>query len=240
MKNTFSLILFCLFTTVLFAQKTVNDANAEVRKVGSFTALSVSNAFDVIITQGTEEGLAVSASDKEDVQYIKTEVSGGTLKIWFDHKDKKFWSKNRKLRAYVSVKKLEELKASGACDIKIEGGLSATNFKLILSGASDLDGKLNISGSLDIHASGASDIDITGSANEITIDANGASDVTAIDFTANSCKKIEGSGASSISISVTNDIAEAKLSGASSLVYKGNPSVKNIKTSGASSISRRS
>jgi hypothetical protein len=239
MKKIFSLVLISLFTISLYAQKTVNDANAEVRKVGSFTSLSVSNAFDVIITQGAEEGLAVSASDKEDIQYIKTEVSGNTLKIWFDS-PKKIWVKNRKLRAYVSVKKLEELKASGASDINVEGSLSAADFKLSLSGASDFDGKINASGSMEIHSSGASDIEITGSANEISIDASGASNVKAIGFTANSCKKIEGSGASSISISVTNDIAEAKLSGASSLVYKGNPSVKNIKTSGASSISRKS
>lgn len=239
MKKMFTLVFVALCTTAVFAQKTINDANAELRKVGSFTSLSVSNAFDVIITQSNEHGLAVSANDKDDVQYINTEVSGTTLKIWFDN-DKKFWPKNRKLKAYVSVKKLEELKASGACDIKIEGGLSASNFKLSLSGASDLEGKINLSGSLTIDASGASDIEITGSANEISIDASGASEVKAIGFTANSCKKIEGSGASSISISVTNDIGEAKLSGASSLVYKGNPSVKNIKTSGASSISRRS
>lgn len=240
MKKIFFVALVSLFTTALFSQKTINDANAEIRKVGSFTSLNISNAFDVIITQGNEEGLAVSASNNEDVQYIKTEVSGSTLKIWFDPKDKKFWPKNRKLRAYVSVKNLEELKASGASDIKIEGGLSTNNFKISLSGASDIDGIINASGSLTIDASGASDIEITGSANEISIDASGASSVKAIGFTVNSCKKIEGSGASSISISVTKDIAEAKLSGASSLVYKGNPTVKNIKTSGASSISRKS
>ena len=240
MKKIFSLIVCSFLITSLFAQKEINDANAEIRKVGSFTSLSISNAFDVIITQGTEEGLAVSASDKEDMQYIKTEVSGGTLKIWFDNNDKKFWPKNRKLRAYVSVKQLEEIKASGATEINIEGGLSGTNLKLNFSGASDLEGKINLTGVLYINASGASDLTLTGSANEISIDASGASDVKAIGFTVNSCRNIEGSGASSISISVTNDIAEAKLSGASSLVYKGNPSIKNIKTSGASSISRKS
>jgi len=239
MKKIFSLILVSLFTTALFAQKTVNDVNVEERKIGSFTALSISSAFDVFITQGSEEGLAVSASDKEDVQYIKTEVSGNTLKICFDS-PKKFWPKNRKLRAYVSVKKLEELRASGASDINIEGSLSASNFKLILSGASDFDGKINVTGSMDIRTNGASDVTLSGSANEVSIDAQGASDVKAIGFTANSCKRVHGSGASSISISVTKDIEDAKLSGASSLVYKGNPSVKNIKTSGASSISRKS
>jgi hypothetical protein len=238
MKKIVSLFILSLFAIPLFAQKTINDANAEVRQVSSFTALHISNAFDVVITQGSQEGLAVSASDKEDVQYIKTEVSNGTLKIWFDPKDKKFWPKNRKLKAYVAVKNVKEIKASGACDLKIEGGLSASDLKVGLSGASDLNGKLTISGTLDVHLSGASDMDITGSAKDMSIDANGASDIKAYDFKTTVCK-VEASGASGVKISVDKELS-ARLSGASSVSYKGEALIRDIKTSGASSISRKS
>jgi len=237
MKKLFFSFVFLFFSIVLFAQKVVNDLNAEVRQIGSFHAVSISNAFDVIITQSGQEALAVSATHKDDIQHIKTEVSNGTLKIWFDDK-KKFWPKNRKLKAYISVKTLDAIKVSGASGIKIDGELTAADMKLELSGASDMDGKLIISGKLNAHLSGASDVEISGSANEVTIDASGASDVKAFDFKTNNCS-IDASGACTVRITVDKELS-AKLSGASSVSYKGSGMIKDIKTSGASSVSRKS
>jgi len=237
MKNIIFALAFLMTSGFVSAQKVVNDANAEVRKVSSFHAIHISNAIDAVITQGAEEGLAVSANNKEDVADIKTAVDGGVLKIWFEQKNK-WWPKNRKLKAYISVKNLDELKASGASDIKIDGSLTASHLKIDFSGASDLEGKLTVSNNLDIHLSGASDLKITGSAKEVSIDANGASDVKAFDFTTTNCT-VDASGASSVRITVDKELS-ARLSGASSVQYKGSAMIKDIKTSGASSISRKS
>ncbi|HYK56024.1 MAG TPA: head GIN domain-containing protein, partial [Flavisolibacter sp.] len=193
MKNILLAFVFLSISSLGKAQKVVNDPNAEVRDVPSFHAIHVSNSFDVVITQGSQESLAVSASNKEDVADIKTYVENGVLKILFDKKDK-WWPKNRKLKAYIAVKNLDELYASGSSDVKIEGTLSASNLKLNFSGASDLDGKLAISNNLDIRLRGASDIKISGSATEVTIDANGASDVKAYDFKTTNCT-VDASGA---------------------------------------------
>lgn len=237
MKKIISAFVLLFFSTIIFAQKVVNDPNAEVREIGSFHAISISNAFEVIITQGGQEALAVSANDKDDLQYIKTEVSNGTLKIWFNNK-KKLWGKNRKLKAYISVKKLDVIKGSGASDINIDGQLTATDMELHLSGASKLYGKLMINGKLKTNLSGASDVEITGSADEVNIDASGASDVKAFDFKTNNCL-IDASGACSVRITVDKELS-ANLSGASSVSYQGTATIKDIKTSGASSISRKS
>lgn len=237
MKNILLAFLFLGISSLGSAQKVVNDPNAEVRDVPSFHAIHVSNSFDVIITQGSQESLAVSASNKEDVADIKTYVENGVLKILFDKKDK-WWPKNRKLKAYIAVKNLDELYASGSSDVKIEGSLSASNLKLNLSGASDLNGKLIISNTLDVRLSGASDIEISGSATEVKIDANGASDVKAYDFKTTNCT-VDAAGASSVRITVDKELS-ARLRGASNVSYKGTAMIKDIKTSGASSISRKS
>lgn len=233
------LLLLTLFTATLAAsaQKTVYDANAELRNVGSFHTIQLSNAFTVTITQGDEEGVAVSASDVAETQNIKTKVEDGVLKIWYQL-DKKWSRKNTKLRAYISVKNLEAIRASGACDIKIEGTLNAANLKIDLSGASDLSGQVNVSNQLVARLSGASDLTLKGNADNVDIDVNGASEVKAFDFNTANCK-IEASGASSVQISVAKELS-AQLSGASSVRYKGTAMIKDIKTSGASSISRRS
>jgi Putative auto-transporter adhesin, head GIN domain len=237
MKNILFAVALTVISGMASAQKIVNDPNAEVRTVSSFHALHVSNSFDVILTQGPEEGLAVSANSKEDMASIKTVVEKGVLRIWFDEKNK-WWPKNRKLKAYVSVKNLDELKCSGSPDVKIEGSLNAANLKLDFSGASDLDGRIVVTDKLDINLSGASDVDINGSANEVTIDVSGASDVKAYEFKTTNCS-VDASGASSVRITVDKELS-AKLSGASSVQYKGTAMIKDIKTSGASSISHKS
>lgn len=237
MKRMLMLLVVVLAAVAVKAQKTVYDANAEVRNVGSFHAIQLSNAFTVMITQGNEEGVAVSAADKDLMARIVTKVEGGVLKIWFDN-DKKWNSKNPKLKAYISVKNLDAIKASGACDIKIEGTLNAADLRLDLSGASDLTGKVNVSNQLTVRLSGASDLNITGVADNANIDVNGASEVKAYEFATSNCQ-IEASGASSVQITVEKELS-AQLSGASSVRYKGTAMIKDIKTSGASSISRKS
>lgn len=215
------------------AQKTVYDQNAETRPVSSFHAVQVSHAFEVVITQGNEEALAVSSNNKDDIQYIRTSVENGVLKIW-QADDKKWWPKNRKLKAYISVKNLDAIRASGATDINIEGGLRASNLKLHLTGASDFSGQLQVAQRLEVDLSGASDITITGSADNMIIEASGASEVKAYDFRVNNCS-VEASGASGVQITVDKELS-AELSGASHVSYKGGGLIRNIKTSGASNI----
>lgn len=234
-KIVFSLLILAAINAG--AQTTINDPNAEARTVSSFHALQISNAFDVVLTQGDADGVAVSANHKEDVPNIKTAVENGTLRIWFDDNNK-WWPKNRKLKAYISVKTLDFIKAGGASDINIEGGLKVPALKLELSGASDLEGELIVNDELNVRLSGASDITISGRADKVTIDANGASDVKAFDFTANTCS-VDASGASSVRITADKEMS-VKLSGASSVNYKGSATIRDIKTSGASSISRKS
>lgn len=236
MKKLLLLAAVALATLGVQAQKTVYDANAEVRNVGSFHAIQLSNAFSVILTQGSEEGIAVSASEKDEMDNIKTKVENGVLKIWFDNNRK--WNSKNKLKAYISVKNLDAITAGGACDIKIEGTLNAQSLKVELSGASDLSGQINVSNNLQAHLSGASDLNISGMADNMEVDVNGASELKAYNFTTGNCS-IEASGASSVQITVDKELS-AELSGASSVRYKGSALIKNIKTSGASSIARKS
>jgi len=237
MKKLLFFALLALTAFAVNAQKTIYDANAEVRSVGSFTGIQLSNAFTVVITQASEEGVAVSASNKDELENIKTTVENGVLKIWYDNKMK--WSRNNtRLKAYISVKNLESIKANGACDVKIEGTLNAQNLSINLNGASDISGKLNVSGLLKVDLNGASDLSISGLADQLEVDASGASELKAYDFTVSNCS-VEASGASSVQITVEKELS-AQLSGASSVRYKGTAVIKDIKTSGASSISRRS
>lgn len=234
-----------LFVTMLglvgmnaWAQKfIVNDANAEVRKIESFSGIDVSSAIDLYISQSDEEALAVSAKDVESRNRIKTEVKNGVLKIWFDGKNWN-WNSNgdKKLKAYVSLKNITSLHASGASDIRVNGILTLETLKLNLSGASDFKGEVALK-TLDIHLSGASDVSIKGTATDLSVDANGASELKGYDLITETCNAT-ASGASSVRIAVTKEL-NARASGASDVHYTGEGVIKQQKASGASNISKK-
>lgn len=237
MKYFFFTMLAACLAIASQAQKVINDPNAEVRPVGSFTKLDISSAFDVVITQSNQESLAVSSNIEGDNQNIITSVENGKLRIGYKNRDRK-WYKNHNLKAYISVKNLESFEGSGASKITIEGSLAAQNLEIRLSGATDLKGALAVREKLSLDLSGASDVTLTGAAGSIDIDASGASDIKAFELMAGDCN-IDASGACSIRISVEKEMS-ADLSGASTVQYKGNAMIRNIKTSGASNISRKS
>lgn len=241
MKKTFSLLVAALFTALIVsAQETtvINDKNAEVRKVSGFHAIKVSNAFDVIIKQGNEEAVVVSAADEKYIKRIKAEVVNGVLRISYDNENVWKWTnENRKLRAYISVKNIDMIDASGATDIKIDGVLRGGNLKVDLSGASSLKGNIAYS-SMRVDQSGASSSKISGSVTTLDIDVSGASDFTGFDLVTENCKA-DASGASDIKITVNKDL-RVNASGASDVQYKGTASISDFRTSGASSLKKRS
>jgi hypothetical protein len=238
MKKIISLVLFAAITSFSFAQNeknVVHDANAEIRKVGDFTGIDVSNAIAVYISQGNENAVAISA-DGERTDRIKTEVKNGVLKIYVEGKDSWNWN-NKRMKAYVTIKTLNKLTVSGASSASITDKINSTDLRVNLSGASSLKGALQVSGVLKVDASGASTANISGSANEFDVDASGASNVKAFDLEATTCSA-EASGASSVKINVVKEFSKLEASGASSIRYKGDATVRNFEASGASSIKK--
>lgn len=236
MKKIFLPVLVVIaFATAAFAQKTINDPNAEVRDAKNFQAIELSSAFDVYLTQSNEESVAVSASEPKYRENIKVDVKGGVLIIRYDNKGK--WnSGNKKLKAYISFKQLDKLNVSGACDVYIVGDWKANNLKIDISGATNLKGKMDAQ-KLMVDLSGASDLTLTGTVGQLNIEASGASDFKGFDLAVDYCNA-KASGASDIKITVNKELS-AEASGASDVKYKGSGLIRDIKTSGASSISRR-
>jgi hypothetical protein len=234
MKKWMITILALIFCFVSFGQQ-VNDPNAEVREAKNFHGINVSNAFDVYITQGTEEAVAVSAADIKHRDRIKVEVKNGILFVGYDN-DLKWKSGNKKLKAYISFKSIDKLTISGACDVYVNGVLKAEDLVIHQSGASDLKAQIEVK-SLVVDLSGASDIHVTGSATKLSIEASGASSFKGFDLVTDNCS-VDASGASDVSVTVNKEFS-AKASGASDVHYKGEVQVRELKTSGASSINHK-
>jgi hypothetical protein len=236
-------IIFFLLTTAFFActlsaftQKVVMDENAELREVGRFSAVQVSGSIDVYLSQGSENRLVVSASDRSINDRIITEVKNGVLIIGLKSGSMNF-NDRKYMRAYISAPDLSKISMSGSTNFFVEGSLKVSNLEIEMSGASDFKGDLVVE-NLRLSGSGSVDFNLTGSSQNLKIEVSGASDVKAKGHTADFCDA-SASGASDIYISVKQEL-KATASGASDIKYYGNPSVRKATSSGAASIKKGS
>jgi len=232
--SLFVAILMVIITSACTqtTKKMVFDGAAEDRNLAGFTSINVSNAFDVYISQGTEDAVGVSANSQEATKNIKTHVSGGVLYISFENKGWWNW-KNNKLKAYVTVKNLEKLTVSGACNVSFVDAITSNNLHISVSGASDIKGSVKVN-SLKVGASGASNISLSGKATNTDFNVSGACSIKSLDLVTDN-STIVASGASNVKLTI-NQYLKANISGASDIRYKGTVSRFETRTSGASDI----
>jgi hypothetical protein len=234
MRKTYLLIFVLLPALTVRAQKTVvHDPNAEVRPLKGYHGIDVSDGIDLYLSQGDEETVVVSAKDIRMRERIKTSVVNGILRISLPHG----WSvHDYKLKAYVSFTNLDQLTASGASDVFVDGVIAGDWLTISLSGASDFKGAVNVK-QLKMEQSGASDARLTGVVSEMAdFRSSGSSHIKGYELVTQNCT-IDASGASDIQITVNKELS-ASLSGASNVYYKGAGVVRETHSSGASSVKK--
>jgi hypothetical protein len=237
-------------TPVLISEKNGPTTTREY-DFTDFTGIEIGHAFELEVTPSDTYQVTITAG-KSVLDHIDVSKVGSTLKIDMDH-----WLFNwhSSPKITISMPDLQELNLSGACKGNARGFKSSHDFKLFVSGASELDldmevGRLKseISGaskvagylkasSSDIELSGASEVKLEGAGGNIILDGSGVSNFNLSGFAANDAG-IELSGASHASLTI-NGKMDVSLSGASSLEYGGNPTMGRLDISGASDIEQK-
>jgi hypothetical protein len=197
--------------------------------VTTFSRLQVSGTFTATVSVGDAEAVTVRIDDNL-VDRLDVHVTGATLHIGLRSGTS---VTNATLEADVTVRSLSAVDVSGASDVTLTDPLASDAFSIAVSGASRLTGAVEVEeGSM--HVSGASDVELSGSATSATVTLSGASSFSAEHLTIDRLE-IDLSGASDADVAVTGTLS-AGASGASSLRYTGSPTIARSETSGASSI----
>lgn len=240
MKKSVFFVAVMLLTTTLIAQKQIDDANAEVRTVGSFHGIKVSNGITVYLTQGNSEMVAVSANEVEVRNKIITRVENGILKIYYDEDDWKFWKNfsNKKSRAYVSVKEIDKIQATSGADVLMEGLLRAGSLRMDASSGASINGKVEAS-SLEVDQSSGSVITISGNiSGSLKVDGSSGSVFRGYELTVENCDAETSSGAG-VQVTVNKEL-NVQASSGGYIHYKGNALIRDVHTSSGGSVSRKS
>ena len=221
----------------LLAQKTINDANAEKRNVGSFHGINVATGIKLMLTEGNAEEVAVSAATTEYRDKIITKVENGILRIYYENHlgaiNKR--KENKDLKAYVSYKTLDQLNANTGAQVQIEGTLKSASMKMNVNTGATVKGAVNIN-DLQVDQNTGSVITLTGDAGKIDVDGDTGSMFKGIDLKTDNCDARASTGAG-IYITVSKELNASTNTGGY-VKYKGDAGIREIKTHTGGSVSK--
>ncbi|HQD09738.1 MAG TPA: head GIN domain-containing protein [Flavihumibacter sp.] len=226
--------LLLLITAVQAQSVTVNDANARKRDVGAFTGVKVSQGIELLLQQGNEDAVAVSSSRAEYQDRIKTEVTGGVLRISIEDRNySSNWRKGVKFRAYVSVRQLEKLIVSSGASARTGNVISVARLELDASSGGTIDGEFK-GQRIESDNSSGSVTTVKGSVDFVSVKASSGSIFKGFDLSAVN-GNVDASSGGSISVTVTKEM-DAEATSGGDVKYRGGAVIRNMRTSSGGSV----
>jgi len=217
------------FTTVTGSGNTVT----EDRPVSGVERVSLSNQGDLTVVIGDNESLVIEAEDNL-LQYIQTEVRGGTLEI--DTQNGVNMDNTDPIRYTLTVKSLEGI------DINSSGGavlpaLTVDSFEININSSGDASIESLTAEKLTVHISSSGQVDIAGgtvATLDVTISSSGdlhMEDVAVQDA------KVSISSSGSAYLQVSGDL-KGNISSSGNIYVSGNPQV-DVDTSSSGKVVQR-
>lgn len=239
MKNKFNSILTLSLVILLTISVKACDYNLEKVKgnenivtveqtVDDFDALRVSGMFRVYLVEGTSPQVVIT-TDENIQDYVTVEVRNNKLFLGMESGN----YSPTKLEAYITTAALSHIAIAGAASITGDHTLTGDNMLIDLSGASNIDLKVNLS-QLETKVSGAGKINLSGKADTHRLRISGVASVDCYDLETTDTH-VSISGAASAKVHATGHL-DARVSGVGSIRYAGNPASTHTETSGAGSI----
>lgn len=199
--------------TIILAIAAISSAMAQRgivkqdRKVASFSAITASGGWDVIIQQGDRQSVTIEVSEDE-LDRVIVEVKKGTLHISSKSRTRIFSifnSDDVTRRAYVTVTDLKKITASGGVDIDFNSPLRTGDFEVVLSGGTDLEDLTLYCSDFKGSFSGGCDAEVRfGSVGSIRVNASGGCDVELEGIAARSCR-VDASGGCDVELKGKTD-----------------------------------
>jgi hypothetical protein len=152
------------------------DVKTEVRKTGSFTAISNHCSADILLSQGPETLVKVEA-DAKAIDKIETTVENGELRI-----DIKGTIMNAKvLRVFVTSPSITKISLNGSGDLEGMNLIKAADLVVSINGSGDVDVDLDAT-NFEGRINGSGDMKVEGIRGSFKLDVNGSGDFSGKDL----------------------------------------------------------
>jgi hypothetical protein len=197
-----------------------------------FSAIEVTSAFEVEISQSSFYSISVTADDNV-IDYIQVSKTGNILTVGMQEG----FYQSTTLQVEIEMPEIDSLKLSGATVGMIEDFSSSEPFFVELSGASILKMVDMDVGDFEVELHGASILTAEGSGNDLFSIVKAASKLDLTNFpVSNSNLAVSDASQATVNLDGTLD---AVVSGASTVYYIGEPTMGNIDISDSSTINKK-
>jgi hypothetical protein len=199
----------------------------EVRDVSGFHAVESNIAGDIEVSVADNYYVEVQAQENL-LPILKTELDGGTLKIYFE--ESVSYSGTLKIR--ISAPAFDRFSLGGSGKMSVLTPIKAEKMRLEVAGSGDIFLQQVEFDQVFSSIAGSGSVTLDGKANRMESDIAGSGDVHAKKLTANQLD-VEISGSGSVSCNVVQDL-KASIAGSGDVYYSGQPAVEtNVSGSGS-------
>lgn len=239
------IILLTLITNLAFAQE------QEIRKTGSYNGISVATGIVAEYIKSDRQEVVVQVEKKSDLQYIKTTVEDGTLKIHIENSRGLKTIRNVKVAIYGNqglntitisssavlnihpVVVSNDLKIHVSSSGQLNMNVKAKNITASISSSAKYQGKVE-SNILVLKATSSAKAVLTGTASTGTIQTSSSASADLSGLKTTTATVNASSSAKSL-IWVTEEL-EANASSSARISYKGSPAKRNFNTSSSGKV----
>lgn len=224
------LSFFLLLSVAANAQWRLNEiqgsgkSERQTRAVGSFTSVSNTGSWDIMISEGNSESIEIEGDDNL-LPYIETKVEGGTLIV---RTSKGVSIKTRKrITIYVTMTSIRELTLSGSGDIMGKGAFTSDRTVLVkVSGSGSIKLDFKRFPGLETSISGSGSIAMTGTTEKLSAVVSGSGSINCYDVISDHVAgKVRGSGSIRVHANLSID---GSISGSGNIYYRG--AATNVQT----------
>lgn len=229
MKHILTIFSFLFVASLATAQQT------ETRSLEDFTAIEVSEAIELIMTQGNKNEAVVEVNDI-DLDEVITEVRGSELNI--ERRSNRRGNSNNRGEVVVRLtyKSIDELSISSAASVFTKSVIKAKSFELQVSSAGSARLELDVT-DLEVDVSSAGSADVSGTCASMDLDASSAGRFEGYDLQCGAIVADVSSGGSG-EVNVSESLVVDAGTGGS-LYYKGDPNKVNADTNLGGRVRKR-
>src|ERR1043166_1848908 len=190
-----------LLGVLLISSLSVFAQQSEVRKIGPFKGVKVSQAIDLYLKKGDKESVKVVVTGS-DLADVITEVEGTTLRVKM--RDTRGFFSKVDAKVYVTYVELEKISASSASSVFSEGVIKTNNLDIGVSSAANVELSLD-AGSVMVDVSSAGEAVLEGKAPNVEVEVSSGGEVDAYKLEGETVRASASSGGDA-KISVSKDL----------------------------------
>lgn len=206
-----------------------SQSKKEFRSLESFHQVEVSGNIHLVLANDSTQKITVEAPT-DILSKVITKVENGVLHVYTEGQI----YLNRDITVTVSADSIQSIKGSGASQVSTEAPIRTANLYVELTGASKAEMDIDASGLVEMHLTGASQVDLNGKCSALKLEGTGACQVEAEELEAKTAD-VRMTGASHANVFASEKL-DATALGASDIDCKGSPKVVNKNTHVGSDI----